>query len=171
MSLDIIIKFFGKVLLFVLLQIFIFNNIQLTPMGITSFIYVILLLIIPFETPGWLMILFAFVIGLSIDISQDTGGSHAAASVLIMFLRPSILKIISPRDGYELGTSPIFAHYGLSWFLKYSLLMVVIHHFTFIFLEVFSFDAFFYNFLRVILMSIFTTILILLSQFLIFKNN
>ncbi len=133
-------------------------------------IYVLLLLIMPFETPGWMMITAAFAIGLSIDVSQDTGGSHAAASVLITFLRPTILKIISPRDGYEPGTSPTAAYFGSNWFLKYSVIMVVIHHLTFVFLEAFSFDNFFYNILKVILMSIFTILIIFLSQFLILKK-
>ncbi len=133
-------------------------------------IYVLSLLIMPFETPGWMMITAAFAIGLSIDVSQDTGGSHAAASVLITFLRPTILKIISPRDGYEPGTSPTAAYFGSNWFLKYSVIMVVIHHLTFVFLEAFSFDNFFYNILKVILMSIFTILIIFLSQFLILKK-
>jgi len=139
-------------------------------MGITPYLYIILILLIPFETPGWLLLLLAFFIGLSIDIAQDTGGAHAASSVFAAFLRPFILKVIAPRDGYEAGTSPTLLSMGASWFMMYSIIIIIIHQLVYTYIEAFTFVGFFYNLLNVILVSVFTFIIVFLSQFLIFRK-
>lgn len=132
--------------------------------------YVILILLLPFETPGWLLIIFGFTLGLSVDVFYDTGGSHAAALVFIAFIRPSVLQFIAPRAGYEAGTAPRIYYFGLPWFAKYTLIFVLIHHFIYFLVEAFSFSDFHITIFRVILTTIFSTILIVLSQFLIFRK-
>lgn len=155
---------------FVLLQILVFNNISISSLEIMPFIYLILIMLLPFETPGWLLIITSFFIGLSIDISQDTGGAHAAASVFAAFVRPAILSVIAPRDGYESGSGPTVLQMGANWFIKYSLSIIIIHQLVFIYLEAFTFSGFFYSLLKVLLISITTFIAIFLSQFLIFRK-
>ena len=53
---------------------------------------------------------------------------HTSATVLAGFVRPYVLRIVSPSDGYESGSDPSMLIYGFRWFLSYTLLIVLIHH-------------------------------------------
>ena len=125
-----------RFIILVLVQVLIFNNIDLSGY-INPYIYVLFILLLPFETPGWLLLVLGFLLGLSIDIFQDSLGVHIVATVFMAFLRPSVLKIIAPRDGYESGTYPRVYYYGSSWFLKYAAILIFAHHLVLFYIEIF----------------------------------
>lgn len=170
MTLNILLQYIGRFVFLVLLQVLLLNNINLTGYGITPFFYIILIILLPFETPGWILLLSAFFLGLTIDMFSDTGGIHASASVFTAFLRPLILRILSMRDGYAPETRPVILHYGFSWFLKYACTLIFIHHFVYYLMLEFSFAGFMITFLKVLITSFLTLILILISQYLIFRK-
>ncbi len=151
-------------LVLVFLQVFILNNIQFSGF-INPYIYVLFILILPFETPKWFLLVLAFALGITIDLFSSTLGMHSSATVFMAFARPYVLKIISPRDGYESETLPQLRYYGINWFLKYSTILILLHHFFLFYIEVFRFSYFFATFIRVILSSIFTIIIVLISQY------
>jgi rod shape-determining protein MreD len=153
----------------VLIQILIFNHIQLSGY-INPYIYILFILLLPFETPGWLLLVLGFLLGISIDFFSDTLGMHTIATTLMAFLRPFVLDIIAPRDGYETGTKPRISFYGLSWFSRYAAILTVIHHFVLFYIEIFHFGGFFSTLLRVILSSAVTLFLIILSQFFVYRH-
>lgn len=155
--------------LLIFLQILIFNNIQLSGY-INPYFYILFILLLPFETPGWFMLLSGFLLGLMIDLFMHTPGMHAAATVFIAFVRPYILEFIAPRDGYESGSFPRLYHYGFAWFLKYTLILVFAHHFFLFYVEVFRLADFFHTLARVILSTLFSSLLIVLSQYFIFRK-
>ena len=158
-----------RFVLLVLMQVFIFNNIQFSGY-INPYIYVLFILLLPFETPGWLLLTLAFLLGFSIDILSGTLGMHTAATVFMAFLRPFILQVFSPRDGYEAGTYPRGHYYGFNWFLKYAAILILAHHLVLFYMEIFRFSDFFSTLLRVLLSSIFSLTLIMLSQYIIFRE-
>lgn len=158
-----------RFIVLVLIQVLILNNIEFSGY-INPFLYVLFILLLPFETPAWLLLVSGFVLGLTIDLFMNTPGLHAAATVLMAFVRPFVLRIFAPRDGYEPGTYPRIFYYGVSWFFKYSALLIVIHHFFLFYLEVFRFTDFFSTLFRVILSSVFSIILVVLSQFVMFRK-
>ena len=90
---------------------------------------------------------------------------HSSATVLAGFVRPYILRIVSPRDGYEPGSEPSMLNYGFRWFLTYTVLIVLVHHTALFYLEVFRFADFFRTMLRVLLSSLFTVTFIVLIEF------
>lgn len=156
-----IIRFF----VLVLVQVLIIKNIELGRF-INPFVYVLFILMLPFETPKWLLLVASFLLGITIDMFYDTSGMHAAACVMMGYVRPGILKLFSPRDGYEFGTQPSIQYLGIPWFLSYSGILVVIHHLILFYIEIFRFSEFFSTFFRVIVSSIFTLLLIVISQYL-----
>ncbi len=111
------------------------------------------------------MLITAFILGLTIDLFSGTVGMHSSATVFMAFLRPYVLKVISPRDGYESETLPQLRYYGASWFIRYAVILILVHHFFLFFIEVLRFSNFFATFARVVLSSIFTIILVLISQY------
>ncbi len=124
----------------------------------------------PFETPGWLLLVLAFLLGLSIDIFSDTLGMHTIATVFMAFLRPYVLHVIAPRDEYEPSTYPRVYYYGLSWFTKYAAILIFAHHFVLFYVEVFRFSSFFTTFLRVLISSAVSLLLIILSQYFVYRR-
>lgn len=165
-----IIRFSGSFIALVILQTLILNNIQLSGF-INPYLYVLFILILPFETPKWILLIASFIIGLAVDMFSDTMGMHASASVFMGFCRPYILKVISPRDGYEFGTVPGIRHMGLKWFVSYSSILVLAHHGLLFFIEIFRFSEFFSTLFRIILSSVFTVLLILLTQYFFYNDK
>jgi rod shape-determining protein MreD len=154
----------------VIFQVLILNNIQYTGF-LNPYLYILFILMLPFETPNWFLMILAFFLGLIIDLFSNTIGIHASATVFLAFLRPILLQIISPRDGYEPGTRPIIAHYGLGWYLKYTVILVLAHHFFLFFVEVFSFSDVHRTLIRILFSSSFTIVLIMISQLFILRRN
>ncbi|HPY66859.1 MAG TPA: rod shape-determining protein MreD [Bacteroidales bacterium] len=150
--------------LLILLQVLLFNNIQFSGY-VNPYVYLMFILILPVEIQSWLLLLISFLTGFLIDLFSGTPGMHSSATVLAGFIRPFILRIKSPRDGYEAGSNPSMFMYGFRWFLGYSIPIVFIHHFALFYLEVFRFTDFFNTLLRVLLSSLFTITFILLLEF------
>jgi len=96
---------------------------------------------------------------------------HSSATVFMAFLRPFVLNIIAPRDGYESETYPQLKYYGGTWFLKYSSILVLAHHLFLFYIEVFRFSDFFSTLLRVLLSSFFSILLIFVGQYFYRKDN
>jgi rod shape-determining protein MreD len=166
-------KVFINIIRFIILvglQVFILENINLRGY-INPYLYVYFILLLPFETPGWLLLIASFLMGFSIDTFVGTMGIHTAASVLMAFARPLIIKAIPSRKEFEPGMKPSISDLGFLWFFTYSLLLVFIHHFALFYLEVFSFTDFFNTLLRVLLSSIFTILLVIIAQYLLFKAS
>ena len=164
--------FFRNVLRFitlVLIQVLIFNNIQISGY-LNPYIYILFILLLPFETPKWIQLVLAFLLGLSVDFFTNTPGMHAAACVFMAFVRPYILRFIAPREGYETGTFPRLYYYGFNWFFKYTFILVLAHHFFLFYIEVFRFSNFFDTFSRMALSTLLSVTFIILSQFLIYRK-
>lgn len=156
---------FGMFVLLVLLQVLVLNHIEFSGF-INPYLYVLFIILLPFETPSWVLLISSFALGLTIDIFMGTWGIHTFATVFMGYLRPILLKYIAPREGYEVGTRPNIRFFGLEWFIKYAAILVVAHHFVLFYTEAFKFHQFFSTFFRAILSSLFTMLVIILSQFL-----
>ena len=164
-----VIKNWLRFIFLVLFQVLILNNVELSGY-LNPFLYVLFILMLPFQTPNWLVLILAFAMGISVDMFSNTGGLHAAASVLMGFLRQPILKLISPREGFDVVQRPTIQQFGLGWFFSYAGILVLIHHLFLFYMETFNFSEFGTTFIRVILSSVFTLSLIFISQF-FFSNS
>lgn len=158
---------FRYTLIFILLflfQVLLFNNIQFSGY-VNPYIYLMFILLLPFEISSWLLLILSFLTGLVMDFSSGTPGMHTSATVLAGFIRPYVLRVISPRDGYELGSEPSMLVYGFKWFFTYVLIVVIVHHFALFYLEVFRLTDFLRTMLRVLLSSLFSVSFILLIEY------
>jgi rod shape-determining protein MreD len=148
----------------IVLQVLLFNNIQFSGY-INPYVYIMLIMLLPVEISPWILLFISFFTGLTVDFFSGTPGMHAGATVAAGFVRPYILRFISPRDGYEPGATPSMEIYGFRWFMLYTVLIVVIHHLSLFYLEVFRFTDFFRTLLRVLLSSLFSVTFILLAEY------
>ncbi len=165
-----IIKNTVRFVILILLQVLIIQNIRLGS-SIILFPYVLFILLLPFETPKLVVLLAAFLTGLVIDMFYDTAGVHTAVCVLIGFLRYYILRLLAPREGYEVGQSPTLHSMGSLWFITYAATIIFIHHLCFFYMEIFRFSEFFRTLLRVVLSSVGTFCLVYVIQFLFYSSD
>jgi rod shape-determining protein MreD len=165
-----IIKNIFRLLLFVLLQVLVFNNIRFWGY-VNPYVYVIPILMLPFQTPLPAAMMFGFASGILIDIFQNSAGMHAGAAVLMAYTRTFVLKIFSPREGYELTTGPTLYNLGFSWYISYSGILIFIHHLFYFSAESFSFNEMGQTFIRLVASSVFSVFLALVFQMFIFKNK
>ncbi|HNZ41986.1 MAG TPA: hypothetical protein PLI16_08010 [Bacteroidales bacterium] len=154
----------------ILFQVLVFNNIQVFSF-VTPYVYILFVLLLPFETPRWLMLVSGFALGLLIDFFSNTGGIHTAATVLIAYLRPWAQNTVSSRQEYEPGIQPGIKNLGFRWFFLYSLILITIHHVFLFYLEVFRFAGFFQTLLHALLNVLYTLVFIILIQYLFYRKQ
>jgi len=159
-----------RFVLFVFLQLFVLNNIQFSGF-VNPYLYVLFIMLLPFEMSGWFMLVLGFILGLVIDIASATIGYHTMATVFMAYFRYHLLRFIAPRDGYETGMSPTLQSLGFSWFFKYAFFLTLSHHFVLFWIESFRFNDLFPATLRALASSIFTILLIFVYQFLTIRRK
>src|SRR6056297_975075 len=103
-----------RFIVLVLIQVLVMDNVLLGGY-MNPYFYILFILLMPFETPRWLLLILGFFTGLTIDLFANTIGMHTAATVFMAFIRPAILSTFAPRDGYEPDTFPRIHFYGFSW--------------------------------------------------------
>ena len=121
----------------VLLQVLILNNVHIAGYA-TPFLYIYLILKFESDTPRNALMLWAFFLGLAVDVFSDTPGMNAAATVLLAFLRPTFLRLFVPRDTLD-TLVPAIRTMGILPFLKYLVVSVLVHHGLLLTLEFLSF--------------------------------
>ena len=138
----------------VLLQVLILNNVHIAGYA-TPFLYIYFILKFDSGTSRNELMLWAFFFGLTIDVFADTPGMNAAATVLLAFLRPSLLRLFTPRDNLD-SFIPSFKTIGITPFLKYTTARVSVPRPAPPPPEFFSFSSIWLLLLRVLLCTILT---------------
>lgn len=166
---------FGIILL---LQVLVLNKISIQwwaqPYGFPVFVpylYPLFILLLPFETPVWLLLILGMVTGLSMDAFQNTAGMHAAATVLMAYLRTNVLTALLPKHLSEFpGQSPNVKNMGWAPFLTYSFFLLLLHHLLFFTIELWSFQNMGYLLLKVVASAL-TTMLFVVAYLLLFTKG
>jgi len=147
-----------RFILLLLLQVIIFKRIQID-WSILSFghviIYPLWVMLAPIKIPKSVLLIGAFIMGLTIDMFYDSPGVHAAALVFTAFLRDFILKIIEPDKGYNIDRAISLKQLGFLWFISYAGIFMLIHLFFY-----FSVEAFSFIYMYEIIMSTFISLII-----------
>lgn len=154
-----ILRFVGLLLL----QILVFDNIRLGNY-IHPCVYVLFVMLLPFDMPKWQLVITGFLLGMVVDIFSGTPGLNAAATVFMAFMRPFIIGITTRKSDIEEKTEPSVAEMGLKWFVVYAILLLILHNLFLFWLEAFSIKLLGMVLLEVLLSvpsSLFVIILIL----------
>jgi len=136
-----------------------------------GFLYILFILMLPYETPKWLVLTASLALGLVLDVFLGTIGMHASACVVIAYSRPWIMKLLASTDEYEFRNKPTVHVMGFRWYISYAFLMAVLHHFWFYLVEDFRFIELHIIVLKALGSAAFTTLLILLTQYLFFSRK
>ncbi len=154
--------------LLVLVQVLILNNVHL--LGVACpYLYILAVLALPIAMSPALAMLLAFVLGFIIDIFCNSYGIHAAASVLVAYLRPYIMRLVATREDLE-KPYPSIANFGRSYYL-YALILILVHHLMLFALEAFSFSHIGMVLLKTACSALFTFVLVVCVEFLNTKRR
>jgi rod shape-determining protein MreD len=151
-------------ILLILLQDIVIDKL---PLGtyIRPEIYTIFILLLPFNYPAITTLVWAFALGLCIDIfSADVIGLHTAALLVLAYVRPRLLKLVSPKDDRESIAVPSYHNLGWRPFIIYALLAVAIYNTVLFLLDTFSFQNFLHLLARIVCSTLATVLFILLIQ-------
>jgi rod shape-determining protein MreD len=171
-------KNFLRFCLIVMIQVLILNKVTLRwwsqPQGFPVFIpyvYPLIILLLPFETPVWLLLVLGFFTGLTIDSCMNTAGMHACATVLIAYLRTNVLNALLPKNLSEYpNQAPSVKNMGWMPFLVYSSFLVILHHSLFFTIELWSVSNIGYLLLKIVASS-FTSLLFIIVYLLLFTKQ
>ncbi len=155
-------------LLYTALQVLVMRNIVLFDVSF-CYVYVAALLLLPLNTPQMTSMSIAFALGLFVDMFYSTPGINAAACVLMMFLRPFALKMVSSssQSGLLEGVNVLsVTTVGFRPFLIYASVLIFAHHTTLFFVEAARANLFFQTLQKVVASGLFTLGIVVISQYL-----
>lgn len=119
-----------------LAQVLIFGQIHLFGYA-TAYIYIIFLLKLPRHTTRNELMLWAFIMGLLVDIFGNTPGINSAAATLMAFMRGYILDSFIQKGTIE-DITPSAATMGWTKYLTYSFSYLVLFCTVLFLLELFT---------------------------------
>ena len=126
-----------RFVILLIVQVMVFDNLGFGTY-IHPYIYVLFVLLLPFDTPKWQLLIDGFLIGIAVDIFNGTPGLNAAATVFMAFMRPYIIGITTRKSDVEDKNAPTVTEMGLQWFVVYALLLLLLHNLVLFWLEAFS---------------------------------
>ncbi len=146
---------FLRFALLVLVQVLVFNRLNFLGF-INPMVYILFLYWYPIKENRSFFIVISFLLGFCIDLFSDTLALHAAATVTMAYIRPTIMRFV-------FGVNYEFQSFKLSNSTKaqqitFLALLIVAHHMIFFTLEIFSLS----NLLLILKKILFTSIASLL---------
>lgn len=157
-----------RFVILVLVQVLILNQFDILGY-INPYVYPLLIILIPFNINSVQKLLLAFGLGICLDFFEDSGGIHAAATLIIAYLRPVLLRGVF-GSSYDYQTLK-FYDAAFKSRLLFVVLIVFIHHTVLFSLEIFSVNHLLYLFEKIIYSSVFSILLIMLILKLIQKDT
>lgn len=119
-------KQIGRYVVVMLLQVLLFNQLQLW--GVCHpYIYVLCLLMMPITLPHSVDMVIGALAGLVMDVFCNSLGIHMASCILLMFIRPYLIgAIVNDKD--RLNEQISLHAIGMEAMLKYTIILVLVHH-------------------------------------------
>lgn len=118
------------------LQILVLNHVQFWGYG-TPLIGAAILLYMPMGTSRVATMLWAFVLGLVADIFSSTPGISSGALTFTAMIQPYLLTAMAPRDAAD-DILPTYQTMGRWNHTRYFMILLLLHHIVYFFLESFS---------------------------------
>ena len=152
-------KQLGRYVIVMLLQVLLFNQLQLW--GVCHpYIYVLCLLMMPITLPHSADMVIGAVVGLIMDVFCNSLGIHMASCILLMFIRPYLLGgIVNDKD--RLNEQISLRTLGTEAMLKYVAILVLIHHLTVFALAAWSWSHIGFVLLETVVSSVVTILVVI----------
>ena len=152
-------KQIGRYILVMVLQVLLFNQLQLWG-ACHPYIYILCLLMMPITLPHSADMLIGAGVGLVMDVFCNSLGVHTAACILLMYVRPYLIgALVNDKD--RLNEQISLRAIGMEALFKYVVILVVLHHLTVFLLAAWSWTHIGFVLLETLVSSVLTILLIL----------
>lgn len=169
---SLLVKNIFRFIFFVLLQVYVLDKVHLHQM-VTPYIYFLFIFWLPFNMNRTVQMLLAFLLGYTIDSFRHHPGFHAAACVLIAYLRPFFINVLMPQEGSEANyREPSMQSLGgLFPYMVYAAILVFFHNAWLFFLEAWQFGNIWYFLVKTFLSTLISLVLILILELLFSRKQ
>lgn len=154
-----------RFMLFILFQVYVLDKIHLHQM-VTPYIYFMFILWLPFKMNRTVLMLLAFLLGFTLDSFHHHPGFHAAACVLIAYVRPFLINLLIPQEGAETNyEEPSFKSMGgMLPYLIYAGVLSLLHNVWLFLLEALQFGDVWYFFAKTLLSTAISLLIVLITE-------
>ncbi|ULQ56341.1 rod shape-determining protein MreD [Flavihumibacter rivuli] len=161
-----------RFILFILVQVYVLHKIPPLHRFVVPYLYFLYIIWLPFNMGrAWLMFV-AFLFGLSLDYFLVTPGLHAAACVLIAYVRPFLVSLLIRQEAAEQSyASPSIYSMGWAPYATLVLVLTLLHHTYLVLLEWLEFGNFFYFIGKVLATTGVSLLLILITELLFSRKE
>lgn len=153
------IKQIWRLVVVVLLQILLFDHLQIAGWGFPM-VYILFLMNLPIQIPRWAEMLIGASIGLFFDLWNSSLGVHIAACIAFSYFRPillsKLLQDIERVKGEICGLS-----IGRGEYIKCISILTTMHHLMVFSLEMWSWQNWWMAIVQTVISSILSLILII----------
>ena len=155
--------YFKLFLVYILIQIFVLNEVVFSSY-IIPFLYLTIILSIPKGKSILFLMIISFLTGLTIDIFEGQLGLHSTSCIIIAFLRPKILSILSNSKTLSNEENIRLNNLGALQFLVYSSTLIFLHSLILFFIVDFEIGNIFNLIIKTILSTLATLLLIFVNE-------
>jgi rod shape-determining protein MreD len=160
-------KQFGRYIIVMLLQILLFDQLQLWG-ACHPYVYIVCLLMMPITLPHSADMIIGAAAGLVMDIFCNSMGVHMASCILLMFVRPYLLgAVVNDKD--RLNEQISLRSIGMEAFIKYAVILILLHHLTVFSLAAWSWSHIGFVLMETVISSIVTVLIIIGYNALLYK--
>ena len=167
-----LVKNIVRLIFFILIQVFVFNQIPPLHHLVNPYIYFLFILWLPFKTGRKTLMFLGLITGLSLDYFTKTPGLHAAPCVLIAYLRPFLINLLITQEGAEANyEEPSIKSMGFGAYFMYVTVLTFMHHAFLFLLEALQFAGLWYFLGKTLLSVAISLFLILITELLFVRKQ
>ncbi len=152
----------------VLIQVLVLNQLHIEGYA-TPFIYIYFILKFNSKIGRNSLMLWAFMLGLTVDVFGNTPGMNAAACTCLAFFRNSLLRLVTLRDLDE-AFRPGIKSLGLAVFFRYVLLASILFCTLLLLIDTFTFFNLPVLFLKIVTSVMMTMVCIFCVESIVSKK-
>ena len=154
-----------RFIIIMFIQVFVLNKIPPLHQFIVPYFYFVFILWLPFKMGRTALLLISFSVGMVVDMFFKTPGLHAAACVLIAFVRPFLINLLLPKEATDWGNEePSKKTMGAVPYATFLIILTLMHHFYLILLEWMQFGSFLYFIGKLVATTLISLFLIMITD-------
>lgn len=152
---------------FILLQVYVLNKVPHLHRLITPYIYYLFILWLPFSISRQGLLVIGFLTGLMLDYFTNSPGLHAAACLLVAYVRPFLIDVLTPKDSSDFNYREPSPR-AMQWtpYAVYVFVLTLLHHGYMTFLQWLDFGSFLDFIIKVIATTGISLLLIFTAEIL-----
>ncbi len=136
----------------VLLQVFLFDNLSIS-IYLNPLVYIVFVALLPLDALPVALLGAGLALGVTMDCVMGAAGINTIATLLIAFLRPTLIGMLYGRENAREGGVPSSVRFGERIFVGYIVALTLIHHAVFFSLEALSWTHLPHTLLRIAVSS------------------